>query len=64
MLDPISRPIANAPVDDEPEAEEERQAVAESKAWFKGGHRGMPQEEMLAEFGLTTDDLKNPKNPA
>jgi hypothetical protein len=32
MLDPVSRAIANAPVDDEPETEEEREAVAESKA--------------------------------
>jgi len=35
MLDPVSRAIANAPVDDEPETEQERQAVAESKAWFE-----------------------------
>lgn len=32
MLDPVSRAIVNAPVDDEPENEAERQAVAESKA--------------------------------
>jgi len=59
LLDPVSRAIANAPIDDEPESEEERQAVAESKAWFKqrGGH-GIPHEEVLADFGLTPDDLK------
>jgi len=28
MLDPVSRAIANAPIDDEPESEAERQAVA------------------------------------
>jgi hypothetical protein len=28
MLDPVSRAIANAPVEDEPEGEAERQAVA------------------------------------
>ena len=52
--------IANAPIDDEPESEEERQAVAESKAWFKQrGGQGIPHEEVLADFGLTPDDLKN-----
>jgi len=60
LLDPVSRAIANAPSDDEPESEEERQAVAKSKAWFKQ-HRGqgIPHEEVLAEFGLTPDDLKD-----
>ena len=33
MLDPVSHAIANAPMDDEPESEQERAAVAESKAW-------------------------------
>ncbi|MBI4460322.1 MAG: hypothetical protein HY648_09735 [Acidobacteria bacterium] len=51
MLDPVSRAIANAPVDDEPETEEERQAVAESKAWFeRRGGQGIPHEEVLGEF--------------
>lgn len=34
MLDPVSRAVANAPVDDEPESEHERKAVAQSKEWF------------------------------
>jgi hypothetical protein len=65
MLDPVSRAIANAPIDDEPQTEEERRAVAESKAWFeqRGGH-GIPHEEVLADSGLAPDDLKNRKNPA
>jgi len=60
LLDPVSRAIANAPVDDEPESEDERRAVAKSKAWFKQrGGQGIPHEEVLADFGLTSDDLKN-----
>lgn len=60
MLDPVSRAIASAPADDEPETEEERQAVAKSKAWFKQRDgQGIPHEEVLAEFGLTPEDLKN-----
>jgi hypothetical protein len=34
IFDPVSRAIASAPIDDEPETEDERRAVAESKAWI------------------------------
>ena len=62
MLDPISRAIANAPLDDEPETERERKAVAESKAWFeRRGGKGISQEEVLADFGLTPDEFKKHK---
>ena len=54
MLDPVSRAIANAPVDDEPESEQERQAVAASKSWFdQRGRRGIPHKEVQSDFGLT-----------
>ncbi len=58
-LDPVSRAIANAPYDDEPESEDERRAVAESKAWL-AQHPGqtISHAEMMAEFGLSADDLK------
>jgi hypothetical protein len=60
LLDPVARAIANAPIDDEPESEEERRAVARSKAWFeRRGGKGIPHEEVLAEFGLTPEDLKD-----
>jgi hypothetical protein len=59
MLDPVSRAIANAPFDDEPESEGERQAVATSKAWMADHPgQGIPHEEILAEFGLTEKDLR------
>jgi hypothetical protein len=59
LLDPVAHAIANAPVDDEPESERERQVVARSKAWFeRRGGEGIQHEEILAEFGLTPDDLK------
>ena len=59
MLDPVSRAIANAPFDDEPETEEERQAVAASKAWMADHPgQGIPHEEILAEFGLSAEDLR------
>lgn len=62
MLDPVSRAIANAPVDDEPETKQERQAVAESKAWFEQhGGKGIPHEDVLADFGFAPKDLKKQK---
>jgi hypothetical protein len=63
MLDPVSRAIANAPVDDEPESEAERQAVAESKAWFeRRSGQGISHEEVLADFGLTPKDFNQRKD--
>jgi hypothetical protein len=59
MLDPVSRAIANAPFDDEPESEEERRSVAASKAWLEEhAGQGIPHDDVLAEFGLSPDDLK------
>jgi hypothetical protein len=59
MLDPVSRAIANAPIDDEPESAEERRAVAESKAWMaEHPGQGIPLEDLLAEFGVSTQELR------
>jgi hypothetical protein len=61
MLDPVSTALANAPVkvpyEDEEISEEEIRAVAASKAWLKD-HRPIPNEEVLAEFGLTAEDFE------
>jgi hypothetical protein len=57
MLDPVSRAIANAPFEDEEISEEETRAVAASKAWLKD-HDPIPNEEVLAEFGLTAEDFE------
>ncbi len=63
LLDPVSRAIANAPADDEPETAQERQEVAESKAWFEQqGGQGIPHEEVLAEFGITPNRQKKQKD--
>jgi hypothetical protein len=59
MLDPVSRAIANAPVDDEPESEAERQAVAVSKAWLeKHPGQGISLEDLSGDLGISVDDLK------
>ncbi len=64
MLDPVSRAIATAPIDDEPVTEEESQAVARSEAWFEErGGKGIPMQEVMAEFGLTVKDLAGKDGP-
>ena len=58
LLDPASLAIATAPVDDEPLTEEERQAINRSEAWFRErGGKGIPMEEVVADFGLTMNDF-------
>jgi hypothetical protein len=60
MLDPVSRAIANAPVDDEPESDDERRAVAESKAWLaQNPGQTVSHAEMMAEFGLAPERLED-----
>jgi hypothetical protein len=64
MLDPVARAIADAPLDDEPVTEEERLAVARSEAWFEDrGGKGIPMDEVLADFGLTMKDLTSKDGP-
>ena len=65
MLDPVSRAIANAPIDDEPETDAERQAVAASKAWMAEhpGH-GTPFEELLSEFDVSAEELRRGQDAA
>ena len=64
MLDPVARAIADAPLDDEPVTEEDRQAVARSEAWFEDrGGKGIPMDEVLADFGLTMKDLTSKDGP-
>lgn len=44
--------------DDEPLTEEDRRRIREGQAWFalRGG-KGVPMEEVLADFGLTQEDF-------
>jgi hypothetical protein len=56
MLDPVSRAIANAPLDDEPLTPEEEKALAEAGDWSKH-HESIPHEQVLAEFGITPEEI-------
>ena len=65
MLDPVSRAIANAPIDDEPETDAERQAVAASKAWMaEHPGEGIPFEDLLSDFGVTAEELRRSQDAA
>jgi hypothetical protein len=55
MLDPLSRKLANAPLEDEEISEEEERAVAEALEWRKH-NEPIPLENVLSEFGLTMAD--------
>jgi hypothetical protein len=57
MLDPVSRALANAPIEDEVISQQEQHAVAEAREWLKH-HKPIPNEEVLAEFGLTPHDFE------
>jgi hypothetical protein len=50
--DPVRRMLDDAPIDDEPETEEERRAVAEVHADRARGIEPVPFEDVLTEFGL------------
>lgn len=56
MLDPLSRKLANAPLEDEEIGEAEDRTVAEAREWLKH-NKPIPHEEVLAEFGLTMADF-------
>jgi hypothetical protein len=57
MLDPVSRALANAPVEDERVDAEETEAVAASRKWLSE-HEPISNREVLAEFGLSEDDFE------
>jgi hypothetical protein len=63
MLDPVSRAIAHAPIDDEPLTREEEKALEEAREWRKH-HQGIPHEQALAELGITQEEIDNRKEPA
>lgn len=53
IVDPVAVVLCNAPVDDEPETEYEKQAVAEARIWLQQhGGKGIPHEEAMRRLGL------------
>jgi len=63
MLDPVSRAITSAPLDDELLTAEEVQALVEAREWLKH-NRPIPHEQVLAELGITQEEIENYRGPA
>jgi hypothetical protein len=63
MLDPVSRAIANALVEDDPLTAEEVHALNEAREWLKH-NEPIPHEQVLAELGITLEEIENYEEPA
>jgi hypothetical protein len=62
MLDPVSRAIANAPVDDETLTAECAKSLAEADEWLKH-NKGIPHEQVLEELGITQEEIERFQAP-
>jgi hypothetical protein len=64
LLDRVARAAATAPADDEPVTDEDRRRFHDGQAWFrKRGGKGIPMEDVLAEFGAKPEDFPgSPEN--
>jgi len=62
ILDPVSRALANAPIDDEPVTEEDSRRFQEGQRRFtECGAKGVAMEDALAEFDLKPEDFPRKK---
>ncbi len=53
IVDPVATALRNAPLDDEPETDEEKAAVTEAKTWLQqSGGKGIPHAEAMRRLGL------------
>lgn len=53
MVDPVAVAVRNAPIDDEPEGHEVKEAVGVVREWLKqNGGKGIPHEEAMRRLGL------------
>ena len=51
IVDPVAVALRNAPVDDEPESDDEKQSVAEARAWLmKNAGKGIPHAEAMRKL--------------
>jgi len=53
IVDPVAAALRNAPIDDEPESEEEKQSVAETREWLASrAGKGIPHDKAMRRLGL------------
>jgi hypothetical protein len=62
LLDPVARAIANAPIDDEPLSAADEKALAEADGWSKH-NKGIPHDQVLAELGITQEEIERFREP-
>jgi hypothetical protein len=62
MLDPVSRAIAKAPLDDEALTPECTKSLAEAGEWLKH-NKGIPHEQVLAELGIAQEEIEQYRAP-
>jgi hypothetical protein len=62
LLDPVSRALANAPIDDEPLSPQDEMALAEASEWAKQ-NKATPHEGFLAELGIKPVEIDNYRKP-
>ena len=52
-MNPVTTALRNAPLDDEPETEQDRIAASEARDWLrKNGGKGIPHAEAMRKLGL------------
>jgi hypothetical protein len=62
LLDPVARAAATAPSDDEAVTEQDHRRFHEGQARFRQrGGKGIPMDDVLAEFDLKPEDF--PRSP-
>ncbi len=53
IVDPVAAAVRDAPLDDEPETGDEKQAVAEAREWLAArGGKGVSHEEAMRRLDL------------
>lgn len=53
IVDPVATALRNAPLDDEPETEDEMAAVTEARTWIQNnGDKGIPHTDAMRRLGL------------
>jgi hypothetical protein len=53
IIDPVAVALGDAPIDDEPETDSEKAAVAEAKNWLQSnGGKGISHTEAMRRLGL------------
>ena len=62
LLDPVARVVANAPLDEEPLSAAGAKALDEAREWSLH-HKAIPHEDVLAELGLTWEEVDRFQEP-